>query len=102
MASNWCSHVYYGSESDRKTNCLTQQRGCLRALLEFPHRLRGFGLHLDLLWFGVGGEIGACDLVLLCDIIVGLLVLQEGGPDVQRADVEDDSDGDVEKTQQYH
>lgn len=34
--------------------------------------------------------------------IVRLLVLGEGEPDVQRADIEDDSDGDVEKAQQHH
>lgn len=73
--------------------------------------LRGFGLglldlsgylHLDLLWFGLGGDLGASDLVWLCDIIMGLLVLGEGERDVQRADVEDDGDGDVEETQQHH
>lgn len=73
--------------------------------------LRGFGLqlldlcedlHLDLLWFGLGGELGVCYLGWRCDIIMGLLVLDEGEADVQRADVEDDCHGDVEETQQYH
>lgn len=33
---------------------------------------------------------------------MGLLVLGEGERDVQRAEVEDDSDGDVEEAQQHH
>lgn len=32
----------------------------------------------------------------------GLLVLDEGEPDVQGADVKDESDGNVEETQQHH
>ncbi len=59
-------------------------------------------LGLGLLWFGSGWEHGDSDLVWLCDIIMGLLVLDEGEPEVQRADVEDDSDGDVEQAQQHH
>lgn len=35
-------------------------------------------------------------------MILGLLVLGEGEANVQRADVEDHSDGDVEQTQQHH
>lgn len=33
---------------------------------------------------------------------MGLLVLDEGEPQVQRADVKDDSNRDVEETQQHH
>lgn len=35
-------------------------------------------------------------------MIVGLLVLRESEPNVQRTDVEDDGDGDVEETEQHH
>lgn len=42
------------------------------------------------------------ELVRLRGMIVGLLVLHESEPNVQRADVEDDGDGDVEETEQHH
>lgn len=42
------------------------------------------------------------DRVRLGPITVGLLVLHEGEPNVQGADVEDDGDGDVKEAQQHH
>lgn len=74
-------------------------RGFLLLLLDLSGYFR---LGLDLLWFGFRSELGVSDGDCLCNIIVGLLVLDEGEPDVQRADVEDDSNGDVEETQQDH
>lgn len=74
-------------------------RGFLLLLLGLSeHLLLGLG-HL---WFGFGSELGVSHRDYLCNIIVGLLVLDEGEPDVQRSDVEDDSDGNVEETQQHH
>lgn len=55
-----------------------------------------------LLSLDMGGDHTVSDLGRLCAIIIGLLVLHESEPNVQGADVEDDGDGDVEKTQQHH
>lgn len=41
-------------------------------------------------------------LARLRGMLVALLVLHESEPNVQRADVEDDGDGDVEETEQHH
>lgn len=43
----------------------------------------GFHVLLDLQLVGLGGNLGVSDEVWLCDIIMGLLVLDEGEPDVQ-------------------
>lgn len=50
----------------------------------------------------MGGDRRVSGLARLRGMVVGLLVLREGEPNVQRSDVEDDGDGDVEEAEQHH
>lgn len=99
---------------EHETRALTQQGGRLGAFPRLLWRLfflvvgvllvpaGDFPLLLGLLRLDMGGDRTVSDLVRLCDIIIGLLVLHECEPYVQGTDVENDGDGDVKETQQHH
>lgn len=94
-----------------KVPALTQQGGRLRTfvqLLWWLSLLLGallgptFQRLLALLRLHMGGDRTVSEPAGLRGMVVGLLVLHESEPNVQRADVEDDGDGDVEEAEQHH
>lgn len=100
--------------SSRFTGLLTsswrthEQRRCFRECLQLLDRL--FGLHLPwlchllllgfggfLLRIGSGGDLGVSDRIRLCLMMLGLLVLDECEPEVERVTVMD-----VEEAEQHY
>lgn len=97
-----------GVEARCGSKVLTQQGGRLRTFVQLLWwlslllgALLGPGLQrlLALLRLHMGGDRTVSEPA---GMVVGLLVLHEGEANVQRADVEDDGDGDVEEAEQHH
>lgn len=85
---------------------LTQQGGRLGAFLQLLHRLlQDFPLFGDFIPVFRRLESGGHHRVVILDlrdVITGLLILNEGEAEIVGADIEDHSDGNVEKTEQHH